>query len=583
MEFIRTVLALVGRHRHKLLIFACAVVGFEALKLLNPYLFKRVVDALVTSGGSMEAAIVALVIGTVASMAMADAMVMFVDVIIDRYVLRFLYDIERDTSCLANDTAHALSMGYHEREQAGNLITRCSRGIDRLSELLFDTCAQGIPTLVQVAVTVGAMLLVDWEIAVVFVIFIPPFLLLSYREQQRVAGYRQTCYQGYEDAFGLMGESIWNMLTIQSFAGEPQRNRRHATVRDAIVVAGKARCIIGTRYNFVKSQVINTGRTAVLLLAASKVWAGSASVGDVVFLLTIANMAYTSLFNFGRLFTRIADAHEGITRFWEFVSAESHVHDAPDAQTPTLTGAVAFDHVSFAYPPQHGAPPKQVLRDISFRVRPGETVALAGPSGGGKSTITKLLFRHYDITDGGVLLDNVDVRQLRRAHFRAQLGYVPQEGQVLNGTVAENIRFGKEDATQEEIERAARMAGAHDFIAGLERGYNTVIGEQGVLLSGGQRQRLCIARAIVRWPKVLVFDEATSQLDVESERVIQESLERLRGTMTIVIIAHRLSTIQHADRILVIENGRIAEEGSHAALVAHDGLYRRLVALQQAA
>ncbi|MDO8598853.1 MAG: ATP-binding cassette domain-containing protein, partial [bacterium] len=206
-----------------------------------------------------------------------------------------------------------------------------------------------------------------------------------------------------------------------------------------------------------------------------------------------------------------------------------------------------------------------------------------GPSGGGKSTIVKLLFRHYDPTGGRVLLDGTDVRKFARADFRHQLGYVPQEGQLFSATVAANIRFAAPEATDDEVRAAARLAGAETFIASLSKGYDTLIGEQGVTLSGGQRQRLCIARAVVGNPKVLVFDEATSALDAESERIIQDALETLRGTTTIIVIAHRLSTIRHADRILIVEDGRIVEEGSHAQLLRQNGLYQRLVSLQDTA
>ncbi|MBI4434253.1 ABC transporter ATP-binding protein, partial [Candidatus Uhrbacteria bacterium] len=312
----------------------------------------------------------------------------------------------------------------------------------------------------------------------------------------------------------------------------------------------------------------------VICTAAWEAWRGAVSVGDVVLLATLAEKAFISCFTLSRILERIADSREPVERLRAFLAEVPSVTDPSRPVPAQLSGGIAFDRVTFGYGNGSAA-----LTDISFAVAPGETIAFAGPSGGGKSTIVKLLFRHYDPTNGRVLLGVHDARTLARAEFRQQLGYVPQEGQLFNGTVAENIRLGKPDATDDEVRAAARVAGAETFVAGLPLGHSTVIGEQGVKLSGGQRQRLCIARAVVGNPKVLVFDEATSSLDAESERIIQEALERLRGTTTIILIAHRLSTIRHADRILVVEDGRIVEEGSHAELLRQNGLYQRLVEL----
>ncbi|MDP3770840.1 MAG: ABC transporter ATP-binding protein, partial [bacterium] len=449
----------------------------------------------------------------------------------------------------------------------------------KLIEFLMDMTWQGMPTAIQLVVTFVAMAIVHLPIALVYGAFIPAFIAVAIRQQRAEQPFRRERHERYEDAAAHLDEGIWNVLTVQSFGREQAAGATYRGIFDIITRLGKQQWLIGTRYNFVKSAIVNSGRIAVICTAAWEAWRGAVSVGDVVLLATLSEKAFISCFNLSRILERISDAREPVERLNAFLDETSPVSDPPHPVPAHLFGGIVFDDVTFTY----GSGASAALREMSFSVEPGETIAFAGPSGGGKSTIVKLLFRHYDPTDGRVVLDGVDVRRFARADFRHQLGYVPQEGQLFSGTVAANIRFAAPEATDDEVRAAARLAGAEAFIAELSKGYDTVIGEQGVTLSGGQRQRLCIARAVVGNPKVLVFDEATSALDAESERIIQDALETLRGTTTIIVIAHRLSTIRHADRILIVEDGRIVEEGSHAQLLRQNGLYQRLVSLQDTA
>ena len=279
---------------------------------------------------------------------------------------------------------------------------------------------------------------------------------------------------------------------------------------------------------------------------------------------------------------QFANINQGLAageRIFSILDARSQIEDKPDARTLDLfRDSIEFRHVSFAYTSSH-----EVLHDISFTVRKGETVALVGPSGGGKSTISELIPRFYDPRQGEILIDGVSLRDYTQESIRAHMGIVSQDTILFNDTIRNNIAMGRTDVTDEQIEAAARVANAHDFIMECPEGYNTNIGDRGSKLSGGQRQRISIARAVLRNPEILILDEATSALDTESEKLVQEALTSLLKGRTSIVIAHRLSTIHNADRILVIEQGRIAEQGTHAELLARGGIYAKLIELQSLA
>ena len=279
-----------------------------------------------------------------------------------------------------------------------------------------------------------------------------------------------------------------------------------------------------------------------------------------------------------RVFAQVKEAQGAMTRVFEILDTRPDLEDAPDARDlPTLAGHIQADHVSFEYDPR-----SPVLEDLSFEILPGETVAVVGPTGAGKTTLINLLHRFYDPTTGSLSIDGHDLRSVRVESFYRQIALVPQETILFGGTIMDNIRYGREDATDDDLYAASRAANAHDFIVELPDGYSTLVGEKGVNLSGGQRQRIAIARALLKNPRLLILDEATSSLDAESERLVQEALDRLMGGRTTVVIAHRLTTVQRADRILVLNKGKIVETGTHLSLMDQQGLYHYLYTLRQA-
>ncbi|MGB4894639.1 MAG: ABC transporter ATP-binding protein, partial [Nitrospira sp.] len=315
---------------------------------------------------------------------------------------------------------------------------------------------------------------------------------------------------------------------------------------------------------------------AVLWYGGRQVIDGTVSPGDLFAFVLFAGILIGPFGSAARVFAQIKEAQGAMQRVFEILDTYAEIADAPGAvDLPPIRGHVRAEHISFAYDPR-----QPILSDLSFEAKPGELIAIVGPTGSGKTTIMNLLHRFYDPTAGRLTVDGHDVKDVRLDSLYRQIALVPQDTILFGGPIRDNIRYGREDASEEEMIAASKAAHAHEFIVGFPDGYQTIVGEKGINLSGGQRQRVAIARAILKNPRILLLDEATSALDTESERLVQEALERLMVNRTTFVVAHRLSTIQRADRILVLNKGKIVEEGTHAALLEQRGLYHYLYTLR---
>lgn len=474
------------------------------------------------------------------------------------------------------DNVMGLHVGYFSNERKGDIISKISSDVQVVQFCITNTLLVAFRDPFMIAGFLIALVMISWKLTIFSVIFLPVVALVIGSIVKRLRKSATAAQERFADMVSLMDESLTGIKILKGYnATDYIRNKFHDInglfSRISLSMARRQQLASPT------SEFLGISAAAVLMVyGGSLVLSGDLEASAFVAYLSIFTQITRPLRSFTDAFANINQGIAAGERVLALLDEKSKIVNAPDAVRMTgLHDEIEFRDVRFSYDN------KEVICGVNFKIRKGETVALVGPSGGGKSTLSDLIPRFYDIQSGAILIDGVDIRRYDIESLREYMGVVSQETILFNDTIANNLRLGKQDATDEEIRQAAVVANAHNFIMETEHGYQTNIGDRGMKLSGGQRQRLSIARAVLKNPEILILDEATSALDTESEKLVQEALNALLKGRTSLVIAHRLSTIHNADRIIVIEKGRIAEQGTHQQLMERHGIYARLIEMQQ--
>lgn len=469
-----------------------------------------------------------------------------------------------------------LSVSFYDKNKTGTIMSYVTNDVNALQSAMVENTIEMITEGFILIGSVVAMIYLDWRLTLFTVCTFPVvlwFMEFFGKKIRKTGGRIQECTA---DITSVLQESVASARVIKSFVREDYEVDRFDVENRANFRANMKNAQLMATLTPVVELVAAIGVTMIIWYGGNNVINGTITAGSLVAFLTYAVNISNPIKRLTRVIGNIQKALAAAQRVFMIIDMPEEIAESRDAkQLPEVSGKVEFQNVSFAYDDKGN-----VITDLSFSVKPGEVIAIVGPSGAGKSTIANLLPRFYDVNKGDIKIDGHSVREVTLDSLREQVGIVPQETMLFNGSVYNNILYGRLDATKEEIEAAAKAANAHDFIMQLTDGYETKLGDRGVNLSGGQRQRIAIARAILKNPRILILDEATSALDTESERLVQEALDRLMVGRTSFVIAHRLSTVKNADKILVLEKGNLVESGTHDELLALDGLYAHLYKIQ---
>ncbi len=544
----------------------------ELLKLAPPFLLKLAIDVLLVPDSQLIELL--FILGGVLA---ASMVVTLVEERYITYTVNTAFNIEVTLLKQLHQKLMSLGMRFHESHPSGELEHTVKHGARQFRELVWFFQERFVGAALQIALTCAVLLTLDPGSGLIYLAFMPLVVWLVQRSSARLQPYRQRYHEAFRRSSWTLSQSLRNVRTVKDYVQETNE----------IGVYGEQ---LGTYQSLAADRqtaerdgtrgadfLLSLARVSLLAYAVYRVQTGAITPGTLVLFMTLSEKVVSSLFRLGRLYNYLGDARMAVLQMLDLFTYQPDFADRPDARTvDRLQGRIELRRISFAYP----GTVTPAVEGLDLRVPAKSSVALVGRSGAGKTTVVKLLLRHYDVTSGALAVDDLDVRDYRVADYRRNIAVVSQDVEIFDRTVRENIAYGRRDADDREVIDAAQAAYAHDFIDRLPDGYATRVGERGFKLSGGQRQRIGIARALLLKPSILIFDEATSSLDTESEQLIQRALSRLSADHTLVIIAHRLSTIRNADWVVVMDAGRIVEADTHDNLMRRQGMFHYMQTLQ---
>jgi len=554
---------------------ALALLCLVLAKLANvyvPIVLKDGVDALAPASAG-AGALAAVPIGLILAYGLARLGTVLFQELRDALFVRVTQNAMRQVALSIFRHLHALSLRFHLERQTGGLSRVIERGTRAIEELLSFVLFSILPILFEILLVCAILWdLFDYRFALVTFVTVLGYIAYTLSVTEWRLKFRREMNEQDNRANSRAIDSLLNYETVKYFGNEEHEARRYDIGLKGYETAAVRSYTSLSLLNIGQGAIASVGLVLVMLLAAEGVQQGRMSVGDFVLANAYLIQLYLPLNFLGTVYRTIRQSLTDMEAMFRLLDVQREVEDLPGAKPLEVReGHIRFRDVHFGYDPR-----RPILKGVSFEVPPGRTVAIVGPSGAGKSTISRLLFRFYDTGEGALEIDGQDIRSVTQASLRAAIGIVPQDTVLFNDTIHYNIAYGRPDATDAEIEEAAKLARIHDFIQGLPDGYDSMVGERGLKLSGGEKQRVAIARTILKAPAILMFDEATSALDTGTEREIQQSLREVSRGRSTLVIAHRLSTIADADEIVVLVAGEVVERGRHAELIARDGVYAEM-------